>query len=259
VKISVVTPSYNQCGYLRRTMGSILSQAGDFELEWVVVDGGSTDGTVDLLRSVTDPRVRWSSGRDGGQSQAINKGLDSINGDVVTWLNSDDLYMPGALAAVAEAFAMQPSVRWVVGRCDIIDAEDRVIRGGVTRYKNHLLRRFSYRSLLRQNCISQPAVFWRAEFGKRIGGPDESLHYTMDYDLWLRMARASEPLILDRVLAQFRIHDQSKSGQVNREQFDEQYRVAARFFNGDLRSRLAHRFHVEKIVWAYRLMRLLGR
>jgi glycosyltransferase involved in cell wall biosynthesis len=259
VKISIVTPSFNQCTFLRRTMDSILSQQGDFDLEWVVVDGGSTDGTLDLLRSAADPRLRWTSGPDSGQSHAINKGLDSVSGDVVAWLNSDDLYTPGALASVADAFSAHPDAHWLVGRCDIIDAADRVIRPGVTRYKNHLLSRYSYRSLLRQNCISQPAVFWRASFGKRIGGPDESLHYTMDYDLWLRMARAAEPLILDRVLAQFRIHDQSKSGQVNRGQFDEQYRVASRYFDGDTASRLAHRFHVEKIVWAYRLMRLLGR
>lgn len=259
MKISVITPSYNQCCYLSRTLESVLSQHGDFELEWVVVDGGSKDGTVELLKSIRDPRLRWTSGPDSGQSQAINKGLDAITGEVVAWLNSDDLYAPGALAAVAEAFTSHPQAQWVIGRCEIIDAEDRVIRAGVTRYKDHLLRRYSYRSLLRQNCISQPAVFWRADFGRRMGGPDETLHYTMDYDLWLRMARASEPLILDRVLARFRIHDQSKSGQMNREQFDEQYRVAARFFEGDVISRWMHRFHVEKIVWAYRLMRLIGK
>lgn len=240
-------------------MQSVLSQRGDFELEWVVVDGGSTDGTVELLREITDPRARWTSERDAGQSHAINKGLASVTGAVVTWLNSDDLYMPGALQAVAEGFEKNPAAQWLVGRCDIIDADDRVIREGVTRYKNYLLRKFSYKGLLRQNCISQPAVFWRAEFGRRIGGPDQSLHYTMDYDLWLRMGREAKPLILDEVLAQFRIHGASKSGQVNREQFDEQYRVASKYFDGDVISRVAHRFHVEKIVWAYRVMRLLGR
>jgi glycosyltransferase involved in cell wall biosynthesis len=259
VKISVVTPSFNQCDFLRRTADSVLSQRGEFDLEWVVVDGGSTDGTVEFLKSVTDPRARWTSERDSGQSHAINKGLASVTGDVVTWLNSDDLYVPGTLAAVAEAFGQATTARWLVGRCDIIDAGDRVIREGVTRYKNYLLRKYSYRGLLRQNCISQPAVFWRADFGRRIGGPDQSLHYTMDYDLWLRMGRESDPLILDRVLARFRMHGGSKSGQVNREQFDEQYRVACRYFDGDVASKLAHRFHVEKIVWAYRLMRLLGR
>src|SRR5690242_1538078 len=106
-------------------MDSVLSQRGAFDLEWVVVDGGSTDGTLELLRSVTDPRVRWTSGPDAGQSNAINKGLDSVAGDVVAWLNSDDLYAPGALAAVAEALASRPAAQWVVGRCEIIDAADR--------------------------------------------------------------------------------------------------------------------------------------
>lgn len=259
MKISVVTPSFNQCDFLRRTMDSVLSQQGPFDLEWIVVDGGSTDGTVGLLRSVADPRVRWTSEPDEGQSHAINKGLASATGDVLTWLNSDDVYTPGAVAAVAAAFAATPAPHWVVGRCEIIDADDRVIRRPITWYKNHLLARYSYRNLLRQNCISQPSVFWARDFGREIGGPDESLHYTMDYDLWLRMGKAADPLILDRVLARFRLHGTSKSGQVNREQFDEQYRVANRFFNGDASSRLAHRFHVEKTVWAYRLLRLLGR
>ena len=96
-------------------------------------------------------------------------------------------------------------------------------------------------------------------FGEEVGSLDESLHWAMDYDLWLRMARASKPLILDRVLAQFRIHATSKSGRVDRRQFDEQYAVASRYFDGDRVSRLVHKFNVEKIVTAYRLMRLVGR
>jgi glycosyltransferase involved in cell wall biosynthesis len=260
VKFSIVTPSLNQRQYLGRTAESILSQAGDFGLEWLVVDGGSTDGTLDLLRDLTvrDPRVRWTSEADRGQSHAINKGLSAATGDIVAWLNSDDLYAPGALAAVADAFRDNPAVGWLVGRYEIIDESEQVIRPAVARYKERALRRYSYRKLLRENFVSQPAVFWRADFGRVVGPLDESLHWTMDYDLWLRMGRISDPFFLDRVLARFRLHPASKSGKFDRRQFDEQYAAARRYFGGDRMSRVVHRLNVEKIVWAYRVMRLLG-
>ena len=259
MKLTIVTPSFNQCGFLTRTADSILSQRGDFDLRWVVVDAGSTDGSVPFLRSLTDPRFTFTSEPDRGQSHAINKGLATADGDVVAWLNADDLYAPGALAAVADAFARHPESKWLVGRCDVIDADDRPMRPGVVRYKRHRLERYRYRALLRENFIPQPAVFWRRDFGEEVGPLDETLHWTMDYDLWLRMGRRCDPLLLDAPMARFRLHATSKSGDFNRRQFDEGYDVACRYFGGDRVSRIAHRVNVEKIVWAYRVMRWLGR
>jgi glycosyltransferase involved in cell wall biosynthesis len=258
VKISVVTPSFNQRGFLARTAESILSQRGDFELEWIVVDGGSTDGSVELLRGITDPRVLVTSEPDRGQSHAINKGLALAGGDVIAWLNADDLYPPGALAAVAGAFTAHADARWLVGRYEIIDADDRPIRPRVVRYKERRLRRYSYRALLRENFLPQPSVFWRRSFGDEVGPLDETLNWTMDYDLWLRMGRRSDPLIVDQLLARFRVHEKSKSGAFDRRQFDEGYAVASRYFGQDRASRIAHRLNVEKIVWAYRAMRWVG-
>jgi hypothetical protein len=145
-----------------------------------------------------------------------------------------------------------------VGRYEVIDEDDRPIRSGVVRYKERSLCRYRYRSLLRENFISQPAVFWRRAFGREIGPLDESLHWTMDYDLWLRMGAVTDPIFLDCVLARFRLHPQSKTGKVDRRQFDEQYAVAKRYLRDDRVGRAVHRFNVEKIVWSYRLMRLLG-
>lgn len=262
MEISIVIPSFQQRGFLSDTLQSICGWDGPLQV--LILDAGSTDGTIDLLRSIDDPRLSWTSEPDRGQSHAINKGMRKATGDIVAWLNSDDLYVPGGLQAVIEAFERHPEAQWVVGRVEIIDERGRVIRPGVTRYKNRSLDRYSYRALLRENFISQMGVFWRRGFGERVAYPngdllDESLHYAMDYDLWLRMGKLAEPLILDRVVAQFRLYPGSKSGAVKREQFDEQYRVACRYFGDDRVSRLVHRFNVEKIVWAYRLMRLLGR
>ena len=260
MRISIVTPSFNMSGYLRRTADSILSQQGPFELEWIVMDGGSTDGTLELLGALasSDPRVRLTSEPDRGQSHALNKGLARATGDVAAWLNADDLYTPGALAAVADAFSRHPGAQWLVGRCEVIDANDRPIRGAVVRYKERQLRRYRYRKLLRENFIPQPAVFWRRAFAEAVGPLDESLNFTMDYDLWLRMGRRSDPLVLDAPLARFRLHETSKSGDFSRRQFDEGYEVARRYLDGDWVSRVAHRVNVEKIVWAYRAMRLVG-
>jgi glycosyltransferase involved in cell wall biosynthesis len=258
MRISVVTPSFNQREYLAQTLHSVLSQQGDFHLEHLVIDGQSTDGTVDLLRATDDPRLHWSSQRDTGQSDAINRGLCQATGDIVGWLNSDDLYTPGALNAVANAFA-DPQVQWVIGRYQIIDGKGRIIRPLVVEYKNRFLRAYAYRYLLRENFIAQPSVFWRRTFGEQIGPLDESLHHAMDYDLWLRMGKAADPIIIDRVVSQFRMHSQSKSGRLTRERFDEDYRVARRHAGNDNFSRWIHRLNNEKIVWTYRAMTLFGK
>lgn len=258
MKIDIVMPSLNQLPFLKQALDSILSQEGLFEVKAIVVDGGSTDGSVELLKSIDDPRLAWSSEADGGQADAVNKGLAETSGEVVGWLNSDDLYRPGALTAVVAAFGSHPEAQWLIGRCRIVDAEDREIRRGVTRYKNWGLDNYSYRRLLRENFVSQMGVFWRRPFGEGTGSLDTSLSYAMDYDLWLRMARRSEPLILDQVLADFRFHPGTKSGKVDRRQFDEEFEVARREAEGYALDLWIHRFHREKIVWSYRLMKLLG-
>ncbi len=257
--ISIVVPSYNQADYLPRTLESILSQRGDFALEVLIIDGGSTDGTLEILKNLDDERVAWISGEDNGQSDAINKGLAKASGDIVTWLNSDDIYCDDALKKVSGTFSQNPQARWLIGQCVIIDEQDHPIRQSIARYKNRQLARYSRRRLLRENFISQMSVFWRNDLGKQVGLLNEDLYYTMDYDLWLRMSKVSDPVVLTENLGCFRWYANSKSGKINRKQFDEQYQVASPHLVGDPISRLIHRVNVEKVVWAYRLMRLLGR
>ncbi len=257
MKLSVITPSFNQCRYLRQTIASVLSQSGPFELEWIIIDGGSTDGTVGLLEGINDSRVDWVSEPDRGQSHAINKGLSRATGGVLAWLNSDDLYTPGALSLVADAFTEHPDRDWLIGRCDIIDHENQEVRRWVTGYKNQSLKRYSFRRLLRENFVPQPAVFWRRGAMRAVGPLDESLYFTMDYDLWLRLGRLGRPIILDRVLAQFRLHPASKTGQCDSEQFYEQFRVAGRYFGDDRLSPVIHRLNIAKTLAAYRVMRLM--
>jgi glycosyltransferase involved in cell wall biosynthesis len=256
--LTILTPLLNSANFFPATMRSVLDQAGDFDLQWIVIDGGSKDETLAQLRSIGDPRLQWISESDAGQAAAINKGLSMARGDIVAWLNGDDLYCPGALDAVAQAFEQNPHIQWLVGRCDIIDDVGLPVRQSITQYKNRLLDRYSLRSLARINMISQPAVFWRRGFGKSVGPLDESLVYTMDYDLWLRMAHRCPPLVLDQPLASFRVHTASKSRGGHREQFHEGYRVACRYQIDPL-SRIIHRINVEKIVLGYAAFRAIGK
>jgi glycosyltransferase involved in cell wall biosynthesis len=218
VKISVITPSFNQAAYIERTLASIHGQRGPFELEHIVVDGGSTDGTPAILARHGD-RLRWVSEPDEGQSDAIDKGLRMATGDILAWLNSDDVYRPDALAQVAAAYRAAPFL-WCFGNCRIIDEHDREIRPAITRYKIRQSRRYSYRRLLRRDFIPQPSTFFTRAAVEAAGEISRSLTYSMDYDYWLRLGRLAPPRYLDTFLADFRWHTQSKNGAA--------YRAAAR-------------------------------
>lgn len=230
--LSVITPSYNQAEFLERTIRSVLAQ--DYPgLEYLVMDGASSDGSVAILeRWAAAQKLRYVSQPDGGQSAAINEGFARTRGEIVGWLNSDDLYAPGALHAVGEYFAAHPEVEWLFGRCPIIDRDDRPFKGFVTRYKEFWLRRYSYRRLVVENFISQPAVFFRRRLLDRVGSLDPDYHLAMDYHLWLRMGRIAAPAFLDRELAYFRSSGENKMSLRWRQSFVEDLQ-AARAVAGD--------------------------
>lgn len=211
MKISVITPSYNQAPYLERTLRSIHAQQGGFELEHIVIDGGSTDGSVEILERWKD-RLWYVSEPDRGQSHALNKGVARATGEVIAWLNSDDLLLPGALQKVAAHFESRPDCRWMYGRCKIINERDQEIRRMITWYKNRLMGRFSYTRLLLENYISQPSTFFRKELCDAVGGVDEQLVYDMDYDLFLRFGLLCPPHVVSDYLACFRLYSACKTG-----------------------------------------------
>jgi glycosyltransferase involved in cell wall biosynthesis len=206
-KISVVTPCLNGAATLPEALGSVRGQ--DYpHVEHVVVDGGSRDGSIEILER-TDG-IRWVSEPDRGVSDAMNKGIAMATGDVIGWLNADDFYEPGALKAVAQAFAANPKAVWITGRCRIIDGSGREIRKAITAYKNILLRNYSFPLYLTQNFISAPATFVRRETYERTPF-DVKYRISMDYDVQLKIAREQDPVILDRELAAFRMDEGSLS------------------------------------------------
>lgn len=209
--ISVVTPTFNAAATIEETLASIQSQ--DYPaLEHVVVDGGSTDGTVEILRREADAgRLRFVTEPDNGLSDAFNKGVRMATGEVVAWLNADDTYEPGALHAVGAAIAAEPNAEWAVGRCKIMGGDSGESRKAVTAYKNFLLKRFSLGLYLTNNFVSSPATFVRRDVLHQVGLLDERFKYSADYDLWLRLARRGNPIYVDADVANFRMADDSLS------------------------------------------------
>lgn len=208
-KISVVMPSLNQGKFIARSIHSVLDQNYP-ALELIVVDGGSADNTVEVLQSCRE-NVRWISEKDNGQTDAINKGLRMAGGEILAFLNADDLLLPNALNIVAGRFQNHPERLWLTGRCKIVDEQGGEIRSMITRYKNILLS-FGSRAMLHvTNYISQPATFWRRAAVDEFGYFDETLHFVMDYEYWLRLWQTHPPLILPQYLAAFRIQSQSKT------------------------------------------------
>ncbi len=201
--VSIVTPSFNQARFLGRTIDSVLSQ--DYpHVEYIVIDGGSTDGSVDVLRGYGD-RVAWVSEPDRGQSDAINKGFARCRGEVRAYLNSDDVLRPGAVRTAVEHFRRHPQWDLVYGNADLIDADD----GGLGPYPTAA---YDFEHLL-QNCfICQPAAFWRARIAEAVGPFDARLHYAMDLDYWLRIDRAGGQIAhVPEVLAASRVYPQTKT------------------------------------------------
>lgn len=248
-RITIITPTYNQGSYIEQTIQSVLCQ-GYPNLEYIVMDGGSTDQTIDILRRY-EHSLHWISERDRGQSHAINKAMRMASGDIVAFLNSDDLYEPGALQAVGEFFAQNPQAAWLTGKCRIIDPAGNETRRAITSYKNAWLRLNSRAVLMIINYISQPATFWRRELIEQVGLFDEELHYAFDYDYWLRIGQQVRLKVLDQYLSAFRVHPASKGGTAAQIQFDQELVISQRYTSSRLLRRL-HHLHKSMILGIYR-------
>jgi len=219
-KISIVTPSYNQGQFIEETIRSVLLQ-GYPDLEYIIIDGGSTDESVEIIRKYERWITFWVSEPDSGQTNAINKGFKRSTGEIVAWLNSDDLYTVDALFTAAKAFAEQPHSAVVYGKIDTVDADTSILSHTgtsiLTRIGTSLLlhikpREFDLEELYRYDYIPQPASFISAEAIKKIGFLDERFHYTMDYDLWVRLGQKGAVMqYIPKTLAWFRFHGSSKT------------------------------------------------
>ena len=210
-RVSIVVPSYNQAQFIGRTLESILSQ--DYPIEVIVIDGGSSDETVDIIQSFGDRITYWVSEPDRGQTHAINKGMARATGDIRAYLNSDDIYLPGAVRAVVEAFQANPDADILHGRCVTIDEDDnRLDREFYSDIETPSDVLDLWHVWFRGRNFVQPEVFWTKRIAEKVGPFDEFRHYAMDYDYWTRCIIAGAKVYhIDREISAFRIWAAQKS------------------------------------------------
>jgi glycosyltransferase involved in cell wall biosynthesis len=207
-RVSIVTPSYNQGQFLEETIRSVLLQ-GYADLEYIIIDGGSTDGSVDIIRQYEDWLAYWISEPDRGQSHAINKGLKHATGAVLSWLNSDDVLLPDSVGRAVECLQNAQAPDVVYGRLNRIDSYSKLVPTP-TLPKDTL--EFGKETAIGECIVNQPGCFWRREIMDRIGLLDEELHYAMDYEFWVRMVLAGARFQrLPETVANFRLSSDSKT------------------------------------------------
>jgi glycosyltransferase involved in cell wall biosynthesis len=203
-RLSVVIPSYNQGDFIERTIKSIVDQNYP-NLDLILMDGGSTDDTMAIVERYREHFTHIESGPDGGQSAAIVKGFGLATGKYISWLNSDDTYAPGALDAMGELLAARPDVAFAYGHTDIIDADDRVIAHKKSVRFSLGVMKYAFLT------VPQMSAFWSKALYDEVGGIDTSLRFCMDYDLFVRMASRSAPVLINKHIGNFRVHGLSKT------------------------------------------------
>ncbi len=202
--VSIVTPSFNQARFLEATIQSVLSQSYP-HVEYIVVDGGSTDGSREIIRKYESRLAWWISEKDRGQTDAINKGMAHAKGSILAWLNSDDTYLPGAIASAVEGFRADPPAGLIYGDANYIDESGRVVGRFPSAQTDYRRLRQGYVH------IPQQAAFFRADLWAAVAPLDPSYYFAMDYDLWVRIARRAAVKHVPQTWANFRLHEAGKT------------------------------------------------
>ncbi len=204
-RISIITPSFNQAAFLERTILSVLGQ--DYpNLEYIVIDGGSSDGSVDIIRKYENRLAFWVSEPDHGQAHAINKGLRRATGDWMAWQNSDDIFYPSAFFRVAGVIQKNPEIDFIVGDIILIDENDTVLRP-------MCYVKPTYKSLLAEGMVlTNQAAFWKRKIHDEIGFLDENLHYGFDYEWFLRILKHTDKSYhIPNFIGALRYHQDTKT------------------------------------------------
>lgn len=247
--VSIVTPSYNQGQFLEATVRSVTEQEYP-NIEYFIIDGGSTDGSIEIIKKYAKGLAGWVSEKDKGQTDAINKGFARASGEIFAWLNSDDTYEPGAITEAVEYLQSNNDIGMVYGEANFINELGNVI-GRFPAAQTDLKR-------LQQGYvhIPQQASFWRSDLWRKVGPLDPSFYFAMDYDLWVRLARVTRlQFVPHHVWANFRLHSSGKSVVADSRCWPEMLRVHYRD-GGSKLSIIYAKYIIRKIIapfWRYRM------
>jgi len=201
--VSIITPSFNQAAYLEQTITSVLNQ--DYpNIEYIVVDGGSTDDSVAVIKKYADKLAYWVSEKDHGQADAINKGFARATGEIIAWLNSDDYYLPGTISAAVKVFEEHPDVVLAYGNMLAVDERGKT-------FNSLTYKQLTLEDLLCFQIIGQPAVFMRRSALQLTGGLDPVFHFMLDHHLWIRIAQRGNILHVPQTWAAARYHAEAKN------------------------------------------------
>lgn len=250
--VSIITPSFNQVRYLEATIQSVFSQ--DYpHIEYMIVDGGSDDGSVDVIKKYESKLAWWVSEKDKGQTDAINKGFAQARGEILAWLNSDDTYEPRAVSAAVSYLQEHPQVGMVYGDCNFINEAGREIGKFGSAQTSYRLLRQGY------SHIPQQTMFFRADLWEQVGPLDPSFYFAMDYDLWTRIAARSEIRYVPQTWANFRLHTSGKTILADDRCWPEMIKVHYRD-GGSFFSVIVAKYYIRKLVaplWNWRKRRML--
>ena len=251
--VSIITPSFNQAPYIEATMQSVFSQDHP-RIEYMIVDGGSKDRTVEIIKKHEQKLAWWVSEKDKGQTDAINKGFARASGEILAWINSDDTYEPGAVSAAVKYLQEHPEVGMVYGDCNFINESGRVIGKFNSAQTNYRLLRQGYAH------IPQQTMFFRADLWKQVGPLDPSFYFAMDYDLWTRIAAKTEIKYIPQTWANFRLHTSGKTIIADDRCWPEMIRVHYRD-GGSFFSTIVAKYYIRKLIaplWNWRRRRMLN-
>ncbi len=272
MKFSIVTPSYNSEKYIAATIESVISQAGNFDIEYSICDGASTDATISIIKKYeralsektyavqcNSVSFRWSSEKDSGMYSAINRGFSQATGDYFAWINSDDIYLPGAFNAIATTFEAMPDVLWLKGISSLIDDQGALFRPGFCYiYNQDWIKKGIYGQ--HSYFIAQDAVFWRQSLWQKVGPLNSQLKLAGDYDLWIKMSTVTPLWSINFPVSCFRKRDGQLSKNIQAYKQEQQQVIPQTTFSNfpirlffSLQSRLDPYFQ-PFFLWLYRVL-----
>lgn len=248
--VTIVTPSFNQADFLEATIQSVLGQTYP-HIEYIIMDGGSTDGSLDVIQKYAGKLAYWESTKDKGQTDAINKGFNRAKGDILAWLNSDDTYAaPQAVADAVTFLLANPNAAMVYADCNFIDEEGKIIGRFASRQTDYAKLRRGYVH------IPQQTMFFRAVYWKEFGPLDPSFYFAMDYDLWVRIAKHAPLVYLPgRTWSNFRIHTASKTNVNDERGWKEMLKIHYRD-GGSVFAPIVAKYYLRKLIgplWKWRI------